>query len=295
VTADLVAAIEAGASGWRMPWQRLAAGGVPRSVDGRCYRGWNALVLAMTAADRGWSSSTWATYRGWQGHGGQVRRGEHGTHVILWKPIEPYPTNGDDNEDGDGRRSLLARTFTVFAAEQVDGAEHLLAPSAPADATGRLAEADAYFAGVGARLTLGGSVACYVPATDVIRLPAFEQFDRPSDFYSTSAHEHVHWTGHPSRLGRDLSGRFGDYAYGAEELIAELGAAFWCAQFRLDQATRLDHAAYLGDWLALLKHDSRALVAACGQAQRAVDHLNLAAGWAPARPAATATAEPARA
>ena len=116
---------------------------------------------------------------------------------------------------------------------------------------------------------------------DVGIAAAFEQFDRPSDFYSTSAHEHTHWTGHADRLGRDLSGRFGDHTYGAEELIAELGAAFWCAQFELGQATREDHAAYLGDWLALLQSDSRALVAACGHAQRAVDHLNTLAGWSP--------------
>lgn len=76
VTADLVGAVEAGASNWRMPWQRLASGGTPRSADGRCYRGWNALVLGMMAGERGWSSSTWATYRGWHRHGGQVRRGE---------------------------------------------------------------------------------------------------------------------------------------------------------------------------------------------------------------------------
>jgi antirestriction protein ArdC len=91
-----------------------------------------------------------------------------------------------------------------------------------------------------------------------------------------AAHEHMHWTGHAGRMTRDLSGRFGSHAYGAEELVAELGAAFWCAQFGLEQATRQDHAAYLGDWLALLRADTRALVAACGHAQRAVDFLNSA-------------------
>src|SRR5215203_4791621 len=84
-------------------------------------------------------------------------------------------------------------------------------------------------------------------------LAGLAQFAQASDYYSTAAHEHVHWTGHASRLQRDLSGRFGDHAYGAEELVAELGAAFWCAQFELAQATREDHAAYLGDWLALLQ------------------------------------------
>ena len=280
VTADLVAAIEEGASGWLMPWQQLAAGGTPRSIDGRPYRGWNALVLAMTAADRGWSS-TWATYRGWQRHSCQVRRGEHGTPVVLWKPTERKDQETSEDETGRSRRSLLARTFTVFAAEQVEGGERVLAPRIDRPESERLAAADAYFSAIGSRVVLGGDRACYVPSLDTIHLPAFEQFDRPSDFYSTSAHEHTHWTGHGDRLGRDLSGRFGDHAYGAEELIAELGAAFWCAQFELAQATREDHAAYLGDWLALLQSDSRALVAACGHAQRAVDHLNTLAGWSP--------------
>jgi antirestriction protein ArdC len=284
VTADLVAAIEDGASGWRMPWHRLAAGRLPVSVDGRPYRGWNALVLAMVAADQGWSSGRFATYRGWQRHGGQVRRGEHGTHVVLWKPIE-RADNGDTNGgngDADGidtRRRLLARVFTVFAAEQADGAERYLQPAEQRDEPDRIADAEAYFAAVGARVVVGGDRACYVPALDEIRLPALTQFDHASAFYSTAAHEHVHRTGHESRLARDLSGRFGDHAYAAEELIAELGAAFWCAQFGLEQATREDHATYLADWVAILKTDARAVVTACSQAQRAVDHLNTAAGW----------------
>jgi antirestriction protein ArdC len=147
------------------------------------------------------------------------------------------------------------------------------------DEPARLEAAEGYFERVAASLVYGGDVACYVPAADVIRLPELAQFERATDFYSTSAHEHVHWTGHRSRLDRDLSGRFGDRAYGAEELIAELGAAFWCAQFQLEQAIRADHAAYIGDWLAILCQDVRALVVACGQAQQAIDYLNTAAGW----------------
>ena len=279
VTAELVAAIEAGASGFRMPWHRLAGGGLPRSVDGRPYRGWNALVLGLTAADRDWSSSTWSTYRGWQRHDAQVRRGERGTHVVLWKPTERAAA-ADDGEESGSRRSLFARTFTVFAAEQVDGAESYLVAESERPQCERITEADAYFAAVGANVVHGGNVACYVPSTDTVHLPWLTQFDQPSDYYSTAAHEHVHRTGHESRIGRDLSGRFGDHAYGAEELVAELGAAFWCAQFGLVQATRDDHAKYLGDWLTLLNTDSRALVAACGHAQRAIDWLNAAAGIA---------------
>jgi antirestriction protein ArdC len=290
VTADLVAAIEAGASHWRMPWECLATAGAPVSVDGRSYRGWNALVLAMTAADRGWSSSTWATYRAWQRHGGQVRRGERGTHVVLWKPIDRRADDPADDGAGHGP-SLFARTFTVFAAEQVEGTVVARSAADLTDEPARLASADRYFERVAASVLYGGDLACYVPTADVIRMPDLARFDRPADFYSTAAHEHVHWTGHRSRLDRDLSGRFGDRAYGAEELIAELGAAFWCAQFQLEQATRVDHAAYLGSWLAILRQDARALVAACGQAQRAIDYLNVAAGWPAARALDAAEAE----
>jgi antirestriction protein ArdC len=242
----------------------------------------------MTAADRGWSSSTWATYRAWQRHGGQVRRGERGTQVVLWKPIDRRPDDDPEDEVEHGA-ALFARTFAVFAAEQVDGADILRTTPDPVDEPTRLESAESYFQQVAATVAHGGDVACYVPAADVIRLPELTRFERAADYYSTSAHEHVHWTGHRSRLDRDLSGRFGDRSYGAEELIAELGAAFWCAQFQLEQATRADHAAYLGDWLAILRQDARAPVAACGQAQRAIDFLNTAAGW-PAAPTPSTTA-----
>ena len=292
VTDDLVAAIEAGASGWQMPWQRLAANR-PVSVDDRPYRGWNALVLAMTAAERGWPSGRWATYRGWQRRGCQVRRGERGTHVVLWKPTS-HTTAGDNvTQDVDrGRPAFFARVFTVFAAEQADGTERFTPDTEPVDEAHRIAKVELYFAEVGARIVAAGDRACYVPALDQIHLPALTQFADPSALYSTAAHEHAHWTGHESRLARDLSGRFGDHAYGAEELIAEFAAAFWCAQFGLEQATREDHAAYLGDWLAMLKADARALVAACSHAQRAVDFLNQAAKWsAPALSDADTLAE----
>lgn len=281
VTTDLVTAIQEGASGWRMPWHRLAAGGLPRSSDGRSYRGWNALVLALVGADNEWTSACWATYRGWQRQGCQVRRGEHGTHVVLWKPIERTADNADTTDDGETHRcgGLLARVFTVFAAEQVNAADRYLHTGPARPMPDRLADAETYFATVAARVVIGGDRACYVPALDEIRLPALDRFDEASAYYSTAAHEHVHWTGHTSRLARDLTGRFGDRAYGAEELVAELGAAYWCAQFGLAQVTRQDHAAYLGDWLAVLRADPRALVAACSRAQQAIDHLNTAAGW----------------
>ena len=75
----------------------------------------------MTAADRGWSHVL-GSYRGGQRRGGQVRRGEHGTPVVSWKPTE-RPDRADDSDTGAGstrRSGLLARAFMVFAARSVE-------------------------------------------------------------------------------------------------------------------------------------------------------------------------------
>src|SRR5690606_21743749 len=105
ITDQLIAAIETGAGEWRMPWPTLADGGTPVSVDGHRYRGVNALWLPMVAGANGWGSGLWATYRGWQRHDGQVRRGEKGTHVLLWKSLAPRPDDADsDGDSPHGRR-----------------------------------------------------------------------------------------------------------------------------------------------------------------------------------------------
>lgn len=286
ITDQLVADIEAGAGTWRMPWHTLADAGTPISIDRRTYRGMNALWLPMVATANGWTSGTWATYRGWQRHGAQVRRGARGTHVVLWKPTTGTSTDtdaGDKEETTAGpRRRLLARTYVVFAAEQADGTDAILeqrtAELAERDTPDRIASADAYFTAVAARVAIGGNRACYEPGTDTIRLPDLVQFDAAAHFYGTSAHEHVHWTGHADRLARDLTGRFGSDAYAAEELVAELGAAMWCAQAGISAATRPDHAAYLAGWLRVLRTDARALVTVAARAQAAVDHLNTLGG-----------------
>lgn len=262
VTAEVVRQIEAGADTWRMPWHAIAEAGEPVNASTlNPYRGGNHLVLGMVAAGRGWSG-TWATYKQWQTLGAQVRKGEKSTHGVKWSPIE-------DKKTGD--RKLVPFTFSVFSAEQVDGWE------APAqverDTPERIAEAERFFDTIGADVRHGGNRAYYAPVGDYIGLPDLEQFDDAPAYYSTRAHESAHWTGHASRLGRDLTGRFGSDAYAAEELVAELSAAFTCARLGLSMAPRPDHAAYLASWLRVLRTDTSALFTAASKAQDASDHL----------------------
>jgi antirestriction protein ArdC len=300
ITGQLIADIEAGAGTWTMPWHALADAGTPVSIAGRPYRGINALWLPLVGATQGWATGVWGTYKGWQATGAQVRRGQHATPVVLWKPTKTRGRDTedttDDGDDAGPRRRLVVRTYNVFAAEQVDGAEHLITERterlAGRDTPERIAVADAYFAAVGARVIEGGNQAYYQPATDTIHVPSLAQFDHPWLHAGTLAHEHGHWTGHPSRLDRDLSGRFGSDAYAAEELVAELGAAMWCAQMDLSAVTRPDHAAYLAHWLHILRTDARALITVASKAQGAVDHLNTRAQFTPPGAEPSAATEP---
>lgn len=283
ITDQLIADIETGAAGtWRMPWHTLADAGTPTSVDGRPYRGMNAVWLAMVTAAHDWSTGVYGTYRAWQRHGAQVRRGEKAVQVVLWKPTTPKnDATREESEDGT-RRRLLARAYAVFAAEQVDGAEEIIAQRAERltqrDTPDRITAADAYFAAIDATIIEGGNRAYYQPSTDTIHIPTLDRFDQAARHAGTLAHEHVHWTGRADRLDRDLTGRFGSDAYAAEELVAELGAAMWCAQIGLSAVTRPDHAAYLAGWLRVLRTDTRALVTVASRAQGAVDFLNTRAG-----------------
>jgi antirestriction protein ArdC len=106
-------------------------------------------------------------------------------------------------------------------------------------------------------------------------MPPFEAFRDAESYYATLAHELTHWTKHPQRLDRDFGRKsWGDEGYSREELVAELGSAFLCADLELHQEPREDNAAYIATWLEVLKNDNRAIFAAAAHAQRAADYLN---------------------
>src|SRR5260370_32540171 len=131
--------------------------------------------------------------------------------------------------------------------------------------------ADAFLRSRGADIREGHGEASYVPSRDYISQPAFEAFKGADHFYNVAFHELTHWTAHKSRLDRDLKNRFGTRNYAAEELIAELGSAFLCAEFGFDSDLR--SAGYIGPWIQLLKADKRAFFTACSQASKPAENL----------------------
>ena len=276
VTDQIIQAIEAGAANWEMPWNSPDVTlSYPRNVvTQKPYRGVNVLSLWASAHTSGYTEATWGTFKQWSELGHSVRKGEKASIGVFWKQLEPgdqLELPSDETDAPPGPR-LIARAFALFNAAQVEGYQPPVLPSTPEHE--RIEHAEAFFGRLGADIRNGGGKAYYREATDHIQMPPFEAFCDPIAYYSTLAHEATHWSGHPSRLGRDLSGRFGAESYAIEELIAELGAAFLAADLELAPDPRPENAAYIQSWLKVLRNDSRAIFSASGQAQRAADFMH---------------------
>lgn len=285
ITQQIISAIEAGTDRFCLPWhspgRKLYA--PQNAVSGRDYRGINVLILWATAEVRGYTQGIWATYQQWQELGAQVRKGEKSTEVVLWKPTERKQTNDEEpnSEATEIRQGLIARGYCVFNVAQVDGYEPPATPELSSEQ--RLVHAERFFDSLRLNLSTGGDRAFYNMATDTIHLPEFKRFHAPELYYSTLAHECVHWTGSPARLNRQLANRFGNEAYAAEELIAELGAAFLSGRVGTFAIPCERHASYVASWLKLFRSDPRAIFTAASQAQRAVDWMcDYSAEWAAA-------------
>jgi antirestriction protein ArdC len=266
VTDRIVAAIEAGTPPWVRPWS-VSDQRPKNAATNRLYRGINSLLLGLEAQAHGYTSSAWLTYRQAAALKAQVRGGERGTSVVLYKLHEV----DDAKAEGEKRVIPLLRSFTVFNVAQIDGLPQPTQPTRPTLAWDSHLEAELVLSSSGAEIHHGGEHAYYHRGQDVIHLPPCRSFAERGAYYAVALHELVHWAGHPTRCNRDLSGRFGNDSYAVEELVAELGSAFLCAHCRIDG--RLQHAAYLHSWLQVLKSDKRAIFTASAKAQQAADYV----------------------
>lgn len=272
ITDKIVAAVEAGAAPWSCDWQRGGNGGLPLRVTGDEYKGINLLLLGMTAMTRGYSARHWMTFNQAKALGGGVRKGERGTPVVFFKPLE---RERDAPEGGTETYTVpCLRSYTVFNVDQVDDLPAKWAPELPAPLPAKDRDEQAEFAlrSSGAIIREdGGARAFYNRTSDSVHLPTFERFNSVGGFLATMAHELVHWTGAEHRLNRTFGAKFGDKAYSFEELVAEIGAAFVCARLNVAGEHIDNHAAYVGSWLQVLKSDKRAIFSAASLAQAGAD------------------------
>ena len=265
VTESIIKQLESGVAPWRKPWRT----GMPASfVSKKEYRGINIFLLAS----QGYGSQFWLTYRQAQALGGNVKEGERGTKVVFWKIRELHQENAETGEI-ENRKSILLRYYIVFNIEQCEGikspepvrvinpmeqCEHIVnsMPNPPSF------EQD--------------SRAFYRPSTDTVGMPARSAFDSAERYYSTLFHELTHSTGHPTRVGREgimNHNPFGSEDYSKEELVAEMGAAMLCGVAGIESHTLENSAAYLQTWINRLRSDSRLIVSAASQSQKAADYI----------------------
>jgi antirestriction protein ArdC len=278
VTNRIVASLEQGVRPWIRPWSaEHAAGRITRPLraNGIPYQGINVLMLWGDAVAKGYSAPIWMTFRQALELEAHVRKGERGSTVVYASKVTRTGTDAETGEETESTIPFL-KSYTVFNVEQIEGLPpHYHALAEPRlDPVQRIERAEAFFAATEADIRHGGASAYYNIGADFVQMPPFEAFRDAESYYATLAHECTHWTRHKSRLDRDLGRkRWGDAGYAMEELVAELGSAFLCADLDLTPEVREDHAAYIASWLEVLKHDRRAIFSAAAHAQKAADFL----------------------
>ena len=279
ITDKIIADLEQGVRPWLRPWSAdHAAARITRPLrhNGIPYKGINVVMLWSAAMLKGYGAPIWLTFRQVQELGGHVRKGETGELVVYADRITRTKTN-EKGEETD-REIPFLKGYTVFNAEQCEDLPPHYTAKAEAPALTplqRFEAADRFFAATGADIRHGGTRAFYAQGPDYVQMPPFETFRDAESHAATLAHELTHWTKHDKRLARDMGRvKWGDEGYAREELVAELGSAFLCADLGITPEVRADHAAYIASWLEVLKGDKRFVFSAASHAQRAVDYLH---------------------
>lgn len=262
VTERLLALLDKGVVPWQKPWQSSP----PRNVvTGRAYRGSNTMLLACA----GYADPRWGSFKQWLDRNSPVKKGEKGWPVTWYGMVESK-TQIDKN--GKPKKFPLLRYAVVFNAEQTTAEPE--ATTALVEQEDAKAVVDAYLA-KGPRLEVGGDRACYMPSSDVIRMPHRAAFASVEHYYATFYHELAHSTGHASRL--DRSGVmdpivYGSHTYAEEELVAECAASMLCAMTGiLRPDVEANSASYLASWRKRISDDVRIFLRAASAAQKAAD------------------------
>jgi antirestriction protein ArdC len=262
----VIAELEKGVKPWVRPWDPEKTGG-PQApfnpVSSKRYHGINVLILGMDMRAFQSGDPRWMTYQQAQEKKWQVRKGEKSTTIFFTKPYEV-----EDEEADDGKKTIrFLKHYAVFHASQIDGIAPYKAPSTEEAPWTRPEAANVILKNSGAIIRTGGDRAFYSPATDHIQLPPEHAFRGPPEFAATALHELGHWTGHPTRLNRDMHSRFGSAAYAMEELRAELASAFVASEIGIPTDIP-QHASYIANWIKPLKEDKREIFRAAADAQK---------------------------
>ncbi len=271
ITDAIIAELQTGVAPWNKPWLS-AQPSLPLRHNGEPYRGVNVLHLWMQSMLKGHTSPYWMTFNQMAQFGARLIKGSKATPVVYME------RKTREDEDGELKSWTLMKTYLVFNASQMTNLPPRFQPkpaeggAARSGAIEEWPEAETFFSALPLVVKHGGSRACFIPSQGVVLLPERVDFKTSAAYYSTRAHESIHWTADACQRDLRLS-KFGDERYAMEELVAEIGAAFTMAHLGHQPQVREDHAPYIANWINVLKDDPKAIVLAASQASKALDVL----------------------
>ncbi len=265
---------------YQAPFARLTSQQIPLNpMTDNSYHGINTLILWLEQQAKQFSSNEWGTFKQWKQKDANVKKGEKSSMIIFYKRVEKKDS---DSEEPEFYNCL--KSYRVFNADQVEGYEPTTGlEDGNYETVENIEQIEKFVSGTGAVIKEEQDMACYNLLTDEISMPSKELFfeceqTATENYYAVLLHELTHWTGGSKRLDREQAGKQKTESYAFEELIAELGSAFLCSQFGINQKGREDHAMYLKSWLQALKNDKKFIFKASSQAQKAVNYLNEISG-----------------
>jgi len=281
VTEQVIEKIEAGnLAPWLQPW-KSAAHRPANLITKKPYKGINAFLLAFNS----YESPYYLTYKQAIEKGGHVRKGEKSHLVTYWQflyfkneKLLPSKMPVSEKERIADKKVPLLKYYRVFNVEQCEGVEYPKIEIKDLNENEKLEECEKVIEGMPSKpkCEFGGDRAFYQPSKDSVTMPKLERFNSSDEYYSTFFHELAHATGHESRLNREgieKIAAFGDAVYSKEELVAEFTACFLCGETGILQRTVDNSSAYLKGWLKALKNDSKLLVSAASQAEKAANFI----------------------
>ncbi len=281
VTNNIIDALEkVSLEDYKAPFANLTAQQLPvNPMTENNYHGINTLILWLEQQVQSFRCNEWGTFKQWKDKGANVKKGEKSALIIFYKRVEKKECQKVNKGEEPEFYNML-KSYRVFNAGQVEGYEPATEEELENLGTvERIEQIERFVGATGADVHPDKSMACYCPASDHIEMPSEGMFfeteqSATENYYAVLLHELTHWTGGKQRLDREQASQSKRESYAFEELIAELGSAFLCAQFEIKQQGRDDHARYIKSWLQALKNDKKFIFKASAQAQKAIDYLN---------------------
>jgi antirestriction protein ArdC len=280
ITNELIDIIDRGVLPWRKPWT-VGGSSVPLRLNGEPYQGVNNFLLTMRTMMAGYASPYWMTLRQANELDAKVIKGSKSSVVVYYGTAEreqAESAHGDQAETEDPKTIPFMKSYRVFNADQIEGLDPRFHPAAAEPEVhperAPIPHMQSFFEAIGANVSFSGREACYVPNLDKIYMPPIELFENPRNFYAVWGHELGHWTKPRHRLNRSYGdARFGNTAYAREEIVAELCTVFLGQKLGFSAHTLELNAAYLDNWVRVLRSDKRAIFKHAADAQRACYYL----------------------